>query len=74
MDERSLKKPWYKSKTMWFGILTVMGAAAGGVMGALPILQSLLTVQTYSIVLFIVGVINIVLRAITEHGISLFKD
>lgn len=67
-------KPWYKSKTVWFNILTVGGAAAAGVLGLVPTLQPLLTPQTYQLVLFAVGAINVVLRSITETPIGWDDD
>lgn len=63
-------KPWYKSKMMWFNILTTMGAVAGGVVGLIPTLQPLLTPTTYAITVFIISVVNVGLRAVTKHGIT----
>lgn len=60
-------KEWYKSKTMWFNL--AVGVAAGMPM-ALPILQSLLTPGVYLIAMFIVAIVNIVLRTITEQGLK----
>lgn len=67
------KKPWYQSKTVWFNILVVMGAAAGGVVGLMPTIQPMLTPQSYAIAMFVMGCINVGLRAVTNNGISLFK-
>lgn len=64
-------KPWYKSKMMWFNILTTLGAVAGGVVGVLPTLQPLLTPTSYAVTMFVVGVVNVSLRAVTKHGITL---
>lgn len=63
-------KPWYKSKTIWFNILTIGGAVAAGVVGVVPTLQPLLSPEAYSITLFVVGMVNVVLRAITTEGLS----
>lgn len=63
-------KHWYKSKTVWFNILTVMGAAAGGVVGLMPTIQPLLSSQSYAIAMFVIGVVNVGLRAITKDGIT----
>ena len=60
-------KEWYKSKTMWFNL--AVGVAAGMPM-ALPILQPLLTPVLYLTAMFIVAVVNIVLRSITEQGLK----
>jgi len=70
-DNEMEQKPWYKSKTVWFNIITVMGAAAGGVVGLMPTIQPLLTPQTYSVVMFAIGVINVGLRAVTKNGITI---
>lgn len=64
-------KPWYKSKTVWFNVLTAAGAAAGGVVGLLPTLQPLLTPASYAVTVFVIGVVNVGLRAVTKHGITL---
>lgn len=72
MTKESSKK-WYKSKTVWFNILTVGGAVAGGLGGILPALGPVLSVQTYQVVLFSVGFLNLCLRAVTNGQIN-WKD
>lgn len=67
----SSSKPWYKSKTVWFNLLTVGGAVVTGVVGFLPTLQFLFTPQTYAVVFAAVGLVNIVLRSITSDAIGL---
>ncbi len=62
-------KPWYTSKTVWFNILTVGGAVAGGVVGLLPALQLVVPPAVYAITLFTVGVVNVLLRSITQDAI-----
>lgn len=62
-------KPWWKSKTIWFNVLTIGGAVVAGAVGLLPTLQPLLSPQVYSITLFVVGMVNVVLRVITDKGI-----
>ena len=52
-------KEWYKSKTMWAGILTVLAGVATSVAGQI----------TAGVPLTLVGVMNIILRNITESGI-----
>jgi hypothetical protein len=64
-------KPWYKSKTVWFNIATVGGAVAGGVVGLLPTLQPLLSVEVYGIAMTVVGLINIGLRSVTKDAVWL---
>jgi hypothetical protein len=68
------KKPWYKSKTVWFNIITIGGAVAAGVVGLVPALQPLLTPNVYAMTMFIVGTVNIVLRAITDTVIDAGQD
>lgn len=66
-------KKWYKSKTVWFNILTIGGAVAGGMGGILPALGPVLSVETYQILLFAVGFLNVTLRAVTTGPIN-WKD
>jgi hypothetical protein len=63
-------KPWYKSKTIWFNILTILAAITAGVAGLIPTLQPWLTPKIYTMTIFIIGMINVVLRAITDSGIA----
>lgn len=65
----STKKPWYKSKTVWFNIVTVGGAVATGTVGLLPTVQFLFTPQVYAITFAVVGVANIFLRSISDGSI-----
>lgn len=57
-------KPWYKSKTMWTGILE----SAGGF--ALLLAEELATGGA----LTITGIITILLRVVTKEEISFKKD
>lgn len=61
------KKPWYKSKTMWVNILTVL-AGAGSVA---QIWTPYLGPVGSGAVLSAVGVANLILRSVTQNGISL---
>lgn len=63
-------KKWYTSKTVWFNILTIGGAVAAGLGGVLPALGPVLSVETYQILLFAVGTLNVTLRAITTGPIQ----
>ena len=65
-----MSKPWYKSKTIWFNVLTVAGAVMAGTTGLLPTLQAEFTPTTYNYLLFGFGVINVALRAVTKHGLA----
>lgn len=63
-------KSWYQSKTIWFNILTIGGAVMDGVLGLLPTVQPLIAPEVYPLVLFTLGVVNVILRAITTSGIG----
>lgn len=65
-----MNKPWYKSKTVWFNILTIAGAVAGGAGGFLPALGPVVSPAVYQWVLFGVGFVNVALRAITTGPIE----
>lgn len=67
-------KPWYKSKTVWFNILTISGAVLGGAGGFLPALGPVVSPVVYQWVLFGVGFTNVVLRAITTGPIKWQSD
>ena len=59
-------KPWYKSKTMWFNIATVLA-------GAGPIVANftgLVSPFAYALLLSVVGGANIALRLMTDKGIE----
>lgn len=53
-----MQKEWYKSKVLWIGVITTL-------IGALSLLATLLqqaSITPSDVVLFSVGVLNIVLR------------
>lgn len=62
-----MKKPWYKSKTLWFN-------AAAGILAAaqanLHLLQPLLGEQAYPILMMAIVMGNALLRVITTQGLS----
>lgn len=60
------KKPWYKSKTLWLGVLTAV-AGAGPLMANWTAVMS---PTTYAIGLTAVGAANVVLRFVTSQGIQ----
>ena len=66
-------KTWYKSKTVWFNILTISGTVLGGLGGVLPALGPVLSVEAYQYILFMVGFCNVLLRALTTGPIE-WKD
>ena len=63
-------KPWWKSKTIWFNLAIVGGAVLSGAVGLLPLLEPLMAPAAYAVIFFVVGVVNVGLRAITEKGIG----
>ena len=56
------RKPWYKSRTMWFNAITVMVYIALGLQGS--------TVLPADILVITLAVGNGILRWITEQGIK----
>jgi len=68
-----MNKPWYKSKTIWFNGLTAAAMVISGVQGLLPMIEVELTPTVYNYLLFTMGVVNILLRSVTKHGVSV-KD
>jgi hypothetical protein len=64
-------KAWYKSKTMWVNLLVVGGAVVSGVVGLVPTLQPLVEPNTYALLMFSAGVVNLVLRAVTDTAIGI---
>lgn len=67
-------KPWYKSKVVWFNLLTIGGAAVDGVLGLMPSIQPLISLEVYPLVMFTLGVVNVLLRAVTTSGIDWTSD
>lgn len=63
-------KPWYKSKTMWFNIATVAAAGAGFIAGNPTAFLPFIPADWAPAVLAGVGLVNVVLRAITTTGVS----
>jgi len=63
-------KPWYKSKTMWFNIATVVAAGTAFVSSNPAAFLPFLPEQSAPVILAVVGVINVMLRAVTTTGVS----
>jgi len=55
---------------MWFNLAIVGGAAVDAAVGLLPTVESLFSQEVYSIAFFVVGVVNMALRAVTTNGIG----
>ena len=62
-------KPWYKSKTVWFNVALVGGAAVGGLAGLFPALQPYMTPKVFVIWTTLIGVANVGLRSMTRDAI-----
>ena len=65
-----MSKPWYRSKTVWFNILTIGGAFMDGLIGMMPTVQPLVPVEVYPFLLLIVGLVNMILRVVTTGPID----
>jgi hypothetical protein len=63
-------KPWYKSKTVWVNVATVVAAMLTGIEQYLSVLAPVIDPMVMPWLLVGVGVVNIVLRAITTEGIT----
>ena len=63
-------KRWYQSKTVWFAVLTVGSTVLTGVAALLPTIEVVLPVAVYQITLFAVGMVNLILRALTTGPID----
>lgn len=60
----STSKPWYRSKTLWANVFTVLIAILG-LLGAHPLLE-----QYSDHILLVMGVIGILLRFVTDQPLS----
>jgi len=56
-------KKWYRSKTIWLNVASVVATLVSALSQVLPSLQGLLDIQTYIIVNAGVAFLNIILRA-----------
>jgi len=63
-------KPWYKSKTVWFNIVTILGATVDGLVGMLYMVEPFIAPGVYPFIMLTVGLINVVLRAITTQALA----
>lgn len=62
------KKPWYRSRTLWFNALVAGLAALEATWGAF---QGVLRGDVYAWLLAVLTVGNAILRVITTQGVSL---
>ena len=63
-------KGWYRSKTVWFNILTIGGAFADGLIGLMPMIEPQIAVEVYPFIMLAIGLVNLVLRTITTGPID----
>src|SRR5689334_1552174 len=71
---RTRMKPWYKSKTVWFNILCTLAPIADYLASSTGLMQSFMTPTRFALYTSAVGLLNILLRTITTHGVSFFKE
>lgn len=64
-----MPKVWWKSKTVWFNVVTVLLSLTGGLPALFPMIEPMVAPQVYSYMLFGVGVVNVFLRGLTKNGI-----
>ena len=67
-------KQWYQSKTVWFNILTIGGAVLDGFLGLMPTVQPFVSPEVYPFVMLAVGLVNVLLRAVTTGPIDWKED
>lgn len=68
--EKKQAKPWYKSKTVWFNVATVVAAVLTGIESMLNVLAPVVSPVVMPWILFGVGLANLVLRTITTEGLT----
>lgn len=64
-------KPWYKSKTIIFNILSV---AVASVATGVESLRTLMTPEHFALFGVVIGMVNVGLRVITTEGVSTSKE
>jgi len=62
-------KPWFKSKTVWFNIIAILGTTVDGFVGMLYLIEPFIAPGAYPFIMLAVGLINILLRAISEKAV-----
>ncbi len=67
-------KPWYKSKTVIFNILSTAVPIVGYFAGSPEMLKSYMTPAHFTAYAVAVGAVNQILRAVTTQGISFFGE
>ncbi len=63
-------KPWYTSKTVWFNVITIIGTTVDGFVSMLYLIEPFIAPGAYPFIMLGVGLINIMLRAITTTALA----
>lgn len=64
-------KPWYKSKTIIFNVLSV---AVASLASGVESLRALMTPDHFALFGVGVGMVNVALRVVTAEGVSTSKE
>ncbi len=62
-------KPWYKSKTVWFNIITILSPVVDALVGSMYLIEPLIAPGLYPFIMLGVGLVNIVLRRLTDNAV-----
>lgn len=62
-------KPWYKSKTVWFNLISTAVVFTDGLATLIVGLNDFIPAEAYPWVLFGIGMTNLLLRAITSTAL-----
>ena len=63
-------KPWYKSKTIWFNVVTMVGAAFDVLFSSFYLIEPLIAPVAYPLILLFIGIVNAILRSITTQALT----
>ena len=61
-----MTKQWYTSKTLWTNIVLI----GAGIQQNLPFIEASISPAAFGWTLFVFGVINVILRLVTESAIE----
>ena len=63
-------KPWYKSKTVWFNMLLVLGPTLDALVGMFYMMEPFIAPGVYPFIVLGIGLVNVVLRTITTQALA----